>query len=59
MGEPLNLLMFLAGFGAGVLAVLLGLLLARARRAGAGPSDRFVARLGSLGGRRSLGAFQD
>jgi hypothetical protein len=54
-----GLFMFLVGFGAGALTVLLGLLLARARRGSLGAGDRILGRLGSVGARRSLGALQD
>jgi hypothetical protein len=51
--------MFLVGFGAGALTVLLAFLLARARRDGLGAGDRILARLGSVGPRRSRGALRD
>jgi hypothetical protein len=59
MKMPWDLLMFLTGFGAGVLAALLGLLLARPRRVNGGSGDRILARLGTLGDRRSIGAVRD
>ena len=54
-----DVLMFSLGFGAGVLCVLAGLLVARLRRESLRNGDRFLAKLGILGAQRFLEAVQD
>jgi hypothetical protein len=53
------MLIFSMGFATGALVVVVGLLLARARRESLRNGDRFLARLGAIGAQRFVEVGQD